>query len=99
MVVLFLLATAAVITAVDVVVAAIYAWQSWSDALSSGPRTFGEALAQVPISVHLTACIVAAFIIFLVSAINVKRLGGGGAAVAKMVGAQRVEATTRDPLE
>src|SRR5205085_693989 len=40
MVVLFLLATAAVITAVDVVVAAIYAWQSWSDALSSGPRTF-----------------------------------------------------------
>src|SRR5204862_8262928 len=33
------------------------------------------------------------------SGINVARLGGGGAAVARMVGAQRVEATTRDPLE
>ena len=99
MVLLFLLATAAVITAVDVVVAAIYAWQSWSEALSSGPRTFAEAFAQVPIGVHLTACIAAAFIIFLVSAINVTRLGSGGAAVAKMVGGRRVEATTRDPFE
>ena len=87
------------ITAVDVVVAAIYAWQSWSDALSSGPRTFAEAFAHVPTGVHLTACIVAAFIIFLVSAINVTRLGAGGAAVAKMVGARRIEAATRDPLE
>jgi Zn-dependent protease with chaperone function len=99
MVVLFLLATAAVIMTVDAVVAAIYAWQAWSDGLSSAPRTFGDAFRHVPLSVHLTAGIVTALIILLVSGVNVARLGGGGAAVARMVGARRLEATTRDPLE
>ncbi|MFN2644975.1 MAG: M48 family metallopeptidase [Burkholderiales bacterium] len=99
MVVLFLLATACVITAVDLVVAAIYAWQTWSEALMSGPRTFADALAKVPLGVHITTGVITAFIIFLVSAINVTRLGGGGAALARMVGGRRVGATTREPLE
>jgi Zn-dependent protease with chaperone function len=99
MVVLFLLATAAVIMTVDAVVAAIYAWQAWSDGLSSAPRTFGDAFRHVPLSVHLTAGIITALIILLVSGMNVARLAGGGAAVARMVGARRLEATTRDPLE
>jgi Zn-dependent protease with chaperone function len=99
MVVLFLLATVAVIATVDAVVAAIYAWQAWSDGLASAPRTFGDAFRHVPLSVHFAAGSVTGLIILLVSGINVARLGGGGAAVARMVGAQRVEATTRDPLE
>jgi len=99
MVVLFLLATAAIILTVDAVVAAIYAWQAWSDGLASAPRTFGDAFRHVPPSVHLTAGLITGLIILLVSGINIARLGGGGAAVARMVGARRIEATTRDPLE
>jgi Zn-dependent protease with chaperone function len=49
--------------------------------------------------VHLTAALITALVILIVSGFNVVRLGGGGAAVARMVGARRIEATTRDPLE
>lgn len=97
MVVLFLLAVAAVVLAVDLVLAVLYAGQSWSE----GPRQGSLAghLGRVPASVYVAGAIATASLIFLVSAINVARLAGGGTAVARMVGARAVDPATRDPLE
>jgi Zn-dependent protease with chaperone function len=84
MVVLFFLAVAAVVAAVDVVLGAIWLWTT------AAPATTG---------VYVAGALVTAGIIFLVSLVNVARLGGGGAAVARMVGARPVVPSTADPLE
>jgi Zn-dependent protease with chaperone function len=84
MVVLFLLAVAAVVAAVDLVLAAIWLWTDGTPA-STG--------------VYVTGAVVTAAVIFIVSLFNVARLGSGGAAVAKMVGARPVAPNTADPLE
>jgi len=84
MVVLFFLAVAAVIAAVDVVLGAIWLWST------GAPATTG---------VYVAGALVTAGIIFLVSLINVARLSAGGAAVARMVGARPVAPSTADPLE
>jgi Zn-dependent protease with chaperone function len=84
MVVLFLLAVAAVIAAVDVALGAIWLWTT------AAPATTG---------VYVAGALVTAGIIFIVSLFNVARLGAGGAAVARMVGARPVAPSTADPLE
>ncbi|HEV7477876.1 MAG TPA: M48 family metallopeptidase [Burkholderiales bacterium] len=87
MVVLFLLAVVAVVSAVDCVIAAVY---------------LGAADApvhQVPASVYVWGALITAGTIFVVSLIHVTRLGGGGAVVAAMAGARRVASNSTDPLE
>ena len=84
MVVLFFLAVAAVIIAVDLVLGAIWLWTT------AAPATTG---------VYVAGALITAGIIFLVSLFNVARLGSGGAAVARMVGARPVAPSTADPLE
>jgi len=95
MVILFVLATVAVILAVDLVAATIYVWSA------AGPRdaTLGQHYAAVPRSLYAWASLGTGLVIFAVSAFSGARLGGGGAAVARMVGARRIEPGTRDPLE
>ena len=87
MVVLFLLAVAAVIVAVDAVLGLIWLWTS------DAPG------AAVPTGVYVWGALATAGVIFIVSLFNVARLGGGGAAVARMVGARLVPSNTADPLE
>jgi Zn-dependent protease with chaperone function len=97
MVLLFVLAVLAVVLAVDLVVAAVYAAQSWGDA--PGRIPFLEQLWRVPAPVLLAGALGTAVVILLVSALNIARLAGGGAAVARMVGARAVDPATHDPLE
>jgi len=87
MVVLFLLAVAAVITAIDAVLGVIWLW------------TADAPAAAVPRGVYVWGALVTAAVIFLVSLFNIARLGSGGAAVAKMAGARLVASNTADPLE
>ena len=87
MVVLFLIAVAAIVAAVDFVLATVY--------LLGMDAPGGE----VPASVHVWGAAVTLATIFVVSLVHVSRLGGGGAAVAAMAGARRVAANTSDPLE
>src|SRR4029453_3293274 len=87
MVVLFLLAVAAVIFAVDAVLGVIWLWTS------------DVPGAAVPPGVYVWGALVTAAVIFIVSLFNVARLGTGGAAVAKMAGARPVPSNTADPLE
>jgi Zn-dependent protease with chaperone function len=84
MVVLFLLAVAAVIMAVNLVVGAVWSWTNET------PATTG---------VYVTGALATGGLILIVSLFNVLRLGGGGAAVARMVGARPVASNTADPLE
>ena len=84
MVVLFLLAVAAIIVAVDFVLGAVWLWTNET------PATTG---------VYVTGALATAGLIFIVSLFNVLRLGSGGAAVARMVGARPVAPNTADPLE
>ena len=95
MVLLFVLATIAVILAVDLVAATLYVWSA------SGPRdaSLAEHYAAVPRALYGWASLGTALVIFAVSAFNVARLGGRGAAVAEMVGARHIEPGTRDQLE
>jgi Zn-dependent protease with chaperone function len=87
MVVLFLLAVAAVIFAVDAVLGIIWLWTS------------DVPGAAVPTGVYVWGAIATAGVIFIVSLFNVARLGSGGAAVARMVGARLVPSNTADLLE
>jgi Zn-dependent protease with chaperone function len=84
MVVLFFLAVIAVVFAVDFVLGAVWLWTNET------PATQG---------VYIAGALATAGIIFVVSLVNVVRLGSGGAAVAKMVGARPVAPNTADPLE
>ena len=94
MVILFVLATIAVVLAVDLVAATAYVWIHMSHGLPLAQR-----YAAVPRALYVWASLGTALLIFAVSAFNVTKLGGNGAAVAEMVGARRVEPATREPLE
>ncbi|MGE0875194.1 MAG: M48 family metallopeptidase [Burkholderiales bacterium] len=96
LVVLYLLAVAAVIVAVDLVLAGI-----WAFTMDSGPRAPGLAarLAQVPVEVYLWGALLTGATILLVSAVQIARLAGGGDKVAQMVGARQVQSNTGDVLE
>lgn len=98
LVLLYVLAVAAVIVAVDVVLAVT--WLATGNIDATLQHASSESLLRaVPAKVYLWGALGTAGVIFLVSAWHVSRLGGGGAAVAAMVGARRVAPGTRDPLE
>jgi len=83
MVVLFLLAVAAVVLAVDLVFGMVFA----------------AVFEEYPGGWLVWGALVTAAVILAVSAVNVARLAGGGEAVAKMFGARRVAPGTGDALE
>jgi Zn-dependent protease with chaperone function len=86
----FLLAVASIVFAIDAVVAVAWMWAS------AGER--GVATPPAGLFVVVTLGVVAT--IGAVSLFKMAMLrAGGGAAVARMVGARRVEPNTRDPLE
>jgi Zn-dependent protease with chaperone function len=95
MVILFVLATIAVIVAVDLVAATTYA----VTAHAPHATTLAQRAALVPHALYIWASLGTALLIFAVSAYNVAKLGGSGTAVAEMVGARRIEPATRDLLE
>jgi Zn-dependent protease with chaperone function len=95
MTILFVLATIAVILAVDLVAGTAYVFTSgWL-----GEATVAQRYAAVPHALYLWASLGTGLVIFAVSAFKVTQLGGNGAAVAEMVGARRIEPGTREPLE
>ncbi len=98
LVLLYALAVAGVILAVDLVLAGIYAanleWQHAGREL-----TWMVRLRMVPKSLYLWGAFGTALVILVVSAWHIVKLSSGGKAVAEMVGARRVTSDTRDPLE
>ncbi len=99
MVLLFLVAVAAVIIAVDVVLAGIYAWGMSEVTAAAQEPGFLAMLKLVPRSLYVWGALGTAAVIFVVSAFNIMKLADGGASVARMVGARLVSSDTRDPLE
>ena len=99
MVILFLLATVAVILAVDVVAATVYLWATALRVPVNHPHPILHAYTLVPAHVYVWSSIATAALILIVSTVSVVRLSAGGEVVAEMVGARRVEPATRDPLE
>jgi len=95
MVVLFLLAVVAVVVAVDLVCAAAYL--SYIDIRPGTP--YSAMVRLVPRALYVWSSIATATLILAVSIFNVTKLGGGGDAVAQMVGARRVASGTGDALE
>ena len=98
MVLLFLLAVAAVVAAVDLVLACVWVWGS-SEMNANQALSLADQFRLVPHSLYAWGAIATAGLIFLVSIINVTRLGGGGAVVADMAGARRIAPNSADPLE
>ena len=101
MIVLFALAIIGIVIAVDLVAA--LAW-ILTNADVPRPRDPGAGsravLLSVPAWVYATGALATTFTILAVSLWNVMALrAGGGAAVATMVGARRLEPGSRDPLE
>jgi Zn-dependent protease with chaperone function len=99
MVVLFLLAVIAVVLAVDLVLAILYAWHADVYAPAGRKPSFAAMLGAVPGYVYFLGALATAALILAVSFINTLRLAEGGAAVAKMIGARRVAPDTADALE
>jgi Zn-dependent protease with chaperone function len=91
MLLLFLLSVIAIVASVDAVVATVY---TFFDDTPAAP-----GLAGVPREVYAAGAIVTVGLIAVVSLWNIVALAGGGAKVAKMLGARKVAPDTRDPLE
>jgi Zn-dependent protease with chaperone function len=100
LVLLYLLAVAGVIVAVDLVLAGAWIY-GFADLVVPKGRSPGllALLGAVPARIYLLGALGTALVIFAVSGWNIVQLGGGGKAVAQMVGARRVSPDTRDPLE
>ncbi|MCC6212145.1 MAG: M48 family metallopeptidase, partial [Burkholderiales bacterium] len=98
LVLMYALAVAGVIVAVDLVIGGLYAWGNYGR-----PGTLQLSLAgqlkSVPSVLYLWGAAGTAALIFVVSGWNIMQLAGGGKAVAEMCGARRVDPGTRDPLE
>ena len=92
MVLLFALSVIAIVLAVNVVVAVVYA-------VADAPESAAPTLASVPRSVWAISTVVTLGIIFVVSLVNIVGLAGGGAKVAKMMGARAVASNSQDRLE
>jgi Zn-dependent protease with chaperone function len=86
LVVLFALAVLGIVLAVDIVLAALYAFSQ-------------DQPAEVPAGILVAGALGTVALILAVTLFNVIRLGGGGEAVARMAGARKVDPGTRDPLE
>jgi Zn-dependent protease with chaperone function len=98
LVLLYALAVAGVILAVDLVLAGMYAWNAdWRQ--TGRELTWAMRLRLVPNWLYLWGAIGTALVIFAVSAWHMLQLASGGKAVAEMVGARRITSDTRDPLE
>ncbi len=98
LVLLYALAVAGVIIAVDLVLAGIYASNiEWRHA--GRELTWMMRLRMVPKSLYLWGAFGTGLVILAVSAWHIMKLSSGGKAVAEMVGARRVTSDTRDPLE
>jgi len=97
MVVLYMLAVLGVIVAVDAVLAGVYLWTQ-SDTMLAARRA-PLTLSAVPPALFVWGALGTAGVIFAVSVFHTLRLGGGGAAVAQMVGARPVAPESHDPLE
>jgi Zn-dependent protease with chaperone function len=98
LVLLYLLAVVGVILAVDLVLAALYAWNI---DLPPELRHLGAAarLQMVPFTVYAVGALATAAVILAVSGWHMVQLSSGGKAVADMVGARRVPPDAADPLE
>jgi hypothetical protein len=90
LIVVFVLAVACIVIAINLVLGA--AWLSLAVG-HEGPR-------RVPLGLFVAITVATVAIILAVSLFKMAALRiGGGAAVARMVGARHVEPATRDPLE
>ena len=98
--VLYALAVAGVIIAVDLVLAGGYLY-SLADVYVPRGRSPGviALLRAVPNKVYVLGALGTAAVILAVSAWHMVQLNSGGKAVAEMVGARRVPSDARDPLE
>ncbi len=100
LVLLYAAAVISVILAVDFVLASAYILGVGDGYVHNGNSVSLVTLYRnVPIRIYVWGAIVTAAVILAVSAWHVTKLGGGGAAVAEMVGARRVAPDTRDLLE
>ena len=101
MIALFVLAVVLIIVAIDLVAAAVWLLSNLDVPKPPGaPTGVKGALASVPTWVYVTAAMVTALAILCVSLWEVQSLRvGGGARVARMIGARRVAGSTGDPLE
>jgi len=95
---MYALAVGGVILAVDLVLGGIYAWNV-GIAPEDGNLSLAARMRAVPGALYVWGAVGTAALIFAVSAWNVMQLGGGGKAVAEMVGARRIASDTRDALE
>jgi Zn-dependent protease with chaperone function len=88
--IVFLLAVVCIVAAINIVLAVVWVWMA---AGSEGPK-------RVPAGLFIVVTLVTVGVILAVSFFKMAMLRmGGGAAVARMVGARLVEPATRDPLE
>ena len=99
LVLLYVLAVAGVILAVDLVLAGIYAWNVNVRQLPGQELSWAMRWHFVPRSLYLLGALGTGLVILAVSAWHVMQLASGGKAVADMVGARRIGSDTRDPLE
>jgi Zn-dependent protease with chaperone function len=95
MVLLFCLAVAAVIVAVDTVLAGLYVYVE----LDEQKLSWLAKLQRVPPTLYAWGAAGTAGLILAVSTFNVFKLASGGPAVAEMIGARRIAPDTRDALE
>ncbi len=98
LVLMYALAVAGVILAVDLVIGGLYAWNAFGGPETRHLSLVGQ-LKAVPGQLYLWGAAGTAALVFTVSGWNIMQLSGGGAAVAEMAGARRVDPGTRDPLE
>ena len=85
MVVLFILAVATIVLAIDLLVAVFFG--------------LGDPAVTVPAEVWLTSSLVTLAIIFFTSLVSIVKLAGGGAKVAQLMGGRLVASNTQDRLE
>lgn len=97
MIVLYLIAVAGVVLAVDLLLAGIYV-QSGAMLIQPGTKII-TMLVAVPASVYAWGALGTIAVIFTASLVQMIKLAQGGSAVAEMVGARAVNPDTRDPLE
>jgi len=100
LVLLYLLAVAGVIVAVDAVLAAVWLYSSSGIAMPRAHAPGVLALAHaVPPRILVLGALGTGALILAVSGWHIVQLSGGGDAVARMAAARRVATDTRDPLE
>jgi Zn-dependent protease with chaperone function len=91
LVAIFVIAVACIVVAINIAMAVAWLW------LGAGERGVPR---HVPAGLFFMTSIVTVGVIFSVSLVKVVMLrAGGGAAVAGMMSARRIEPATRDPLE